>query len=67
MFNANSRLLQNEDLYGLGRLIVALDCGSLHSATRDALQNSIVSIAQNYSTDLKNIVTLVLVFFNWRT
>ena len=52
-------LFQQEDLIGLGRIVVALACNSLAAAVRENLASSIAYIAQNYSQDLKNLVTFV--------
>ncbi len=51
---------QQEDLVGLGRIVVALACSSLGAASRENLASSIAFVAQNYSQDLKNLVTFVV-------
>ncbi|VDK47440.1 unnamed protein product [Anisakis simplex] len=51
---------QQEDLCGLGRVIVALAMGSLHAARRENWSSSLAVIAQHYTTDMKNIITLLL-------
>ena len=53
-------LLQQEDLVGLGRIVVALACNSLQAAARENLGASIGFIAQYYSQDLKNLAAYLL-------
>ncbi|VDM41319.1 unnamed protein product [Toxocara canis] len=51
---------QQEDLCGLGRVIVALAMGSLHAARRENLSASLAVISQHYTADMKNIISLLL-------
>jgi PAB-dependent poly(A)-specific ribonuclease subunit 3 len=54
---ARTATFQQEDLVGLGRLVVALGCGTLQAAMRESLPASMQFIAQHYSPDMKNLVT----------
>uniref|UniRef100_A0A915AFQ2 PAN2-PAN3 deadenylation complex subunit PAN3 n=1 Tax=Parascaris univalens TaxID=6257 RepID=A0A915AFQ2_PARUN len=58
--NHNSIQHQQEDLCGLGRVIVALAMGSLHAARRENLSASLAVISQHYTADMKNIISLLL-------
>uniref|UniRef100_A0A915PZS7 PAN2-PAN3 deadenylation complex subunit PAN3 n=1 Tax=Setaria digitata TaxID=48799 RepID=A0A915PZS7_9BILA len=51
---------QQDDLNGLGRVLIALAMGSLHAIRRENISNSISIINQQCTTDLKNIITLLL-------
>ncbi|VDK71156.1 unnamed protein product [Onchocerca ochengi] len=51
---------QQDDLNGLGRVLIALAMGSLHAIRRENISNSISIISQQCTTDLKNIITLLL-------
>lgn len=53
-------VISKDDLTALGKLIVALACRSLQSAHRDQIQHSIDLISRNYSSDLKNLITYLL-------
>ncbi|VDO37296.1 unnamed protein product [Onchocerca flexuosa] len=54
------QLYQQDDLNGLGRVLIALAMGSLHAIRRENISNSISIISQQCTTDLKNIITLLL-------
>uniref|UniRef100_A0A1I8E9F2 PAN2-PAN3 deadenylation complex subunit PAN3 n=1 Tax=Wuchereria bancrofti TaxID=6293 RepID=A0A1I8E9F2_WUCBA len=54
------QLYQQDDLNGLGRVLIALAMGSLHAVRRENISNSISIISQQCTTDLKNIITLLL-------
>ncbi|KAL4003096.1 hypothetical protein ACH3XW_6200 [Acanthocheilonema viteae] len=54
------QLHQQDDLNGLGRVLIALAMGSLHAIRRENISNSISIINQQCTTDLKNIITLLL-------
>jgi hypothetical protein len=53
--------IQNDDLFAMGRLIVALCCGALQAAAQHNLAQSIQLISQHYSVDLKNLITYVII------
>ncbi|VDM96103.1 unnamed protein product [Thelazia callipaeda] len=54
------QLQQQEDLNGLGRVLIALAMGSPHAVRRENINNSLSIINQQCTTDLKNIITLLL-------
>ncbi|KAM3723478.1 PAN2-PAN3 deadenylation complex subunit [Dirofilaria immitis] len=54
------QLYQQDDLNGLGRVLIALAMGSLHAIRRENISSSISIISQQCTTDLKNIITLLL-------
>lgn len=63
ILNPDSNLIQHqqmEDLFALGRLLVALATGSLVGARRDQLQQSMQYIQSHYSGDMKNLITYLL-------
>ena len=51
---------QQEELLALGRLILALCCGSLTAPARDQMPASVAYVTQFYSADLSNIVKFLL-------
>ncbi len=51
---------QQEDLVSLGKVLLALSCNSIIGIERDRLQTSMEIVARNYSSDLKNLIMLVI-------
>jgi len=56
----NVSLYQQEDLFSLGKLILALACRSASAANVQHLQKSIEFISAHYSPDLKNLAIFLL-------
>lgn len=52
---------QNEDLFALGRVIVALATGNVAASRRDLITQSLQHVGQHYSADMKNLITFLLV------
>lgn len=51
---------QQEDLISLGKVILALACNSVQAIQRQHLTSSIELVAQQYSSDLKNLILYLL-------
>lgn len=52
--------LQQEDLLELGKLLLALACGSLIAIQKENLQTSLEVMSRTYSTDIRNLIAYVL-------
>ena len=51
---------QQDELISLGRLVVALCCGSLAAAARENIAQSMAFLQHHYSADMKNLVSFLL-------
>eukprot|EP01134_Creolimax_fragrantissima_P008087 CFRG8087T1 len=52
--------LQQEDLAALGRLVLALACGSLVAVQQENLTRAFEHVTTHYSSDLKNLIVYLL-------
>lgn len=57
--SVNHECYQNEDLFALGRVIVALATGNVAASRRDLITQSLQHVGQHYSADMKNLITYV--------
>lgn len=51
---------QQEDLSALGKLLLALACGSLFAIRRENIETSLEVMSKTYSKDIKNLIELLL-------
>ncbi|XKL59696.1 hypothetical protein PGB90_000712 [Kerria lacca] len=51
---------QQEDLSELGKLLLALACGSLIAIQKENLQTSLEVMSRTYSTDIRNLIAYLL-------
>ena len=52
---SNSYMLQQDDLVYMGKVFLALACGSLRAFQTEHLATSLDLVNRNYSGDLKNL------------